>query len=102
MQEHIEELGAAIQEKVTALEELETQKQAIQDTYEERLAAKETELEALEKEHEAIETALKKDLRDLQSLVKDQKASGDERAKEHAAELVERENAIRAEADLKL
>lgn len=102
MQEHVEELGVAIQEKVAALEELEAQKQAVRDDYEERLAAKEAELEAAGKEHEAIENALKKDLRDLQSLVKDQKASGEERAKEHEAALVEREQAVRAEADLKL
>lgn len=102
MQEHIEELGTAIQEKVRAMEELEAHKQALQDGYELRLADKEAEIEATLKEHEAIQTALKKDIHDLQTLVKDQKSAADQKGKDHEAELAQKEAALKSDAELKV
>lgn len=87
LQDHIDELKGAIEEKLSQIDELEEQKKALQDGYEERLTEKEAEIEAALKEHEAIQTALKKDIHDLQALVKDQKSSGDEKAREHEAQL---------------
>lgn len=102
MQEHIEELGAAIREKVEAMEELESQKQALQDGYEMRLAEKEAEVEAAIQEHEAIQAALKKDIHDLQAVVKDQKAQGELQSQQHEESLAQREEALRAEALLRV
>lgn len=102
MQEHIEELGTAIREKVAAIEELEAQKTAIQEAYELRLSEKEAEVEAAIKEHEAIQTALKKDIHDLQAVVRDQKAQGEQQSKQHAETLAQKEQALRAEADLRV
>lgn len=99
LQDHIDELKGAIEEKLSQIDELEEQKKALQDGYEERLTEKEAEIEAALKEHEAIQTALKKDIHDLQALVKDQKSSGDEKAREHEAQLAQREQDLRDEAD---
>lgn len=102
MQEHIDELGSAIKEKVDAIDQLEEQKKALQDGYELRLAEKEAEMEAAVGEQEAIQTALKKDIQDLQALVKDQKTAGEQKGKEHEEQLAQKEAAIRTEADLRV
>ena len=102
MQEHIEELGQAIKDKVEAIEELESQKQALQDGYEMRLAEKEAEVEAALKEHQAIQATLKKDIHDLQTVVKDQKAQGDAQSKQHEEALAQKEQELRAEAGLRV
>ena len=49
MQEYVQELSEAIREKVQALEDLETQKQTVQEAYEMRLADKETEVDQVKK-----------------------------------------------------
>jgi chromosome segregation ATPase len=102
MQGHIDELSTAIQEKVQAMQDLETQKEALLEGYEERLAAKEAAIDEATKEHEAIQDALKKEIDDLRSLVKNQKATGDQKNKEHEDALAQREQALRADADRRI
>lgn len=84
------------------MEELEAQKQVLLEGYEERLAAKEAAIADAVQEHGAIQDALKKEIDDLRNLVKNQKASGDEKNKQHEEALAQREQAVRAEADLKV
>ena len=65
MQEYVQELSEAIREKVQALEDLETQKQTVQEAYEMRLAENETEVDQVQKVNDEIQLTLKKDVDDL-------------------------------------
>jgi len=67
-----------------------------------RVAEKESVIEAAIKEHEAIQTALKKEIHDLQADVQDQKTQAELQAKLHEETLAQREQTLRAEADLRV
>jgi hypothetical protein len=102
MQEHVEELSEAIREKVQAFEDLETQKQAVQDAYEMRLAAKETEVEQAQKEHDQIQLALKKDVEDLKKVVLEQNTANEEQRKAFEVQMAQREEELKNESEVKL
>jgi len=102
MQEHVQELSEAIREKVQAFEDLETQKQAIQEAYEMRLADKETEVEQAQKEHDQIQLALKKDVDDLKKVVLEQNSAHDEKRKEFEVQMSQHEEELKKESELKL
>ena len=102
MQEHVEELSEAIREKVQAFEDLETQKQAVQDAYEMRLADKETEVEQAQKEHDQIQLALKKDVEDLKKVVLEQNTANEEERKALEVQMAQREEELKNESEVKL